>query len=228
MNNELKKIFSDIYQNNSWGGKESRSGPGSDLETTYPVYSGLRTFLHNNLIGSLLDIPCGDYHWMERKLTAVDDNPVKYIGADIVPALIEANKARFPDADFRILDITCDDLPQVDLVFSRDIFGHLSHENTMRALNNIKRSGSRYLLTTSFTKQRSNGGKENVLLEGKKIMQFDNTPHDGGWYPINVCIEPFNLVPIYLINEGCQEHNGAYKDKCLVLIEIESIPDYKI
>ena len=42
---------------------------------------------------SLLDVPCGDMHWMKRFLVSRDD--VEYTGLDIVPDLIAAHKRDF-------------------------------------------------------------------------------------------------------------------------------------
>jgi hypothetical protein len=36
-------------------------------------------------------------------------------------------------------------------------------------------------------------------------------------------IPPFNMKPIYLINENCVEGGTDYNDKCLLLFDIEKI-----
>lgn len=210
MNNQLRTIFTDIYQHNRWGSQQSRSGPGSELATVTTVGIKITYLLRELQVKSVLNLPCGDQNWHQHM------SDQDYIGADIVPELIEANLVKYPGVDFRVLDITSDDLPNVDLILVRDLFGHLSHENTLKALRNIKRSGSRYLLATSFTGRTSN----------------PRVP-DGGWMPISLCIEPFNLIPHYLINENCQEGSktnppGSYRDKCLILFEVEEIPNYEI
>jgi hypothetical protein len=102
-----------------------------------------------------------------------------------------------------VLNITTDSLPKTDLIFVRDCLGHLSDENVLKALENIRHSGSRYLLTTSFTKWHYNSNIEN-----------------GGWRCINLLIEPFKLKPQYLINEDCREGYPHYNDKCMILFDI--------
>jgi hypothetical protein len=73
----------------------------------------------------------------------------------------------------------------------------------LRAIRNCQESGSKYLLATSFTKWNSN---PDIL--------------DGGWKCINLMIEPFQLNPIYLINEDCQEGYPHYNDKCMILFQL--------
>jgi hypothetical protein len=131
---------------------------------------------------------------------------VAYIGADIVPELIEANKAKYPTTKFEVLDITKDKLPKVDLVLVRDCLGHLSNFNVKKALDNIKSSGSKYLLSTSFTK-----------------FNFNADVEDGGWRCINLLIDPFKLKPQYLINEDCQEGYPYYNDKCMILFDLSNL-----
>ena len=192
----LKEKFTEIYENNLWGSLESASGGGSEMQNTKVIRRELPVLIQKFGITSVLDIPCGDWNWMKD----VDLCEASYIGADIVKPLIEENKIKYPNTDFRVLDLTNDDLPKVDLVFVRDCLGHLSNENVHKAIENIKRSGSKYLLATSFTKWDMNPDIE-----------------DGGWKCINLMIPPFQLNPIYLINEDCKEGNPHYNDKCVIL-----------
>jgi hypothetical protein len=104
------------------------------------------------------------------------------------------------------MDITTSSLPKVDLIFVRDCLGHLSDQNVLKAIKNIKASGSKYLLTTSFTKWNYNSNIE-----------------DGGWRCINLLIDPFKLKPQYLINEDCKEGYPYYNDKCMILFDLENL-----
>lgn len=195
----LVETFTDIYEKNLWGSKESISGSGSELKSTKLLIQELPLLFSKFDIKSILDIPCGDFNWMK----SVDLCGASYIGADIVSPLIEQNRIKYPNTDFRVLDLTKDNLPKVDLVFVRDCLGHLSNENVLKAIDNIKKSGSKYLLATSFTK-----------------WNFNPDIQDGGWKCINLMIEPFFLNPIYLINEDCQEGYPHYNDKCMILFKI--------
>ena len=195
----LKETFTNIYEKNLWQSAESKSGPGSELKSTEKIRAELPMLIDKFGIKSILDIPCGDMNWM----STINLDNIKYIGADIVPAIIDSNRIIYPNKEFKVLDITSDILPKVDLIFTRDCLGHLSNDNVIKAIKNAKESGSRYLLATSFTKWDKN-------------PDIDN----GGWKCINLMIHPFYLNPIYLINEDCKEGYPHYNDKCMILFKL--------
>jgi len=199
---ELKEVFTKIYEENLWTSEESKSGLGSELKSTEVIRKELPEVFKKFSIKTFLDIPCGDFNWMSK----VDLKDVEYIGGDIVESLIENNKNKYDDVTFKVLDITKDELPKVDLIFVRDVLGHFNYDSIEKAINNMIKSGSRYLLTTSFTKWTYNSNIEN-----------------GGWRPINLMIPPFNFKPIYLINEDCFEGDNQYNDKCLILFDLKRL-----
>lgn len=203
MNNELEQTFTNIFNTRSWHSKESISGNGSELVQTKQIINELPILFKKYDIRSMLDIPCGDFNWMQH----VDRSHIHYIGADIVAPLINSNKLKYPHIDFRHLDLTRSDLPCVDLILARDVFVHMSYETIILALENIIKSDSKYLLTTSFT----------GLIENKNISS-------GDWRCLNLLVEPFRFKPIYLINEDCTEgQNNQHNDKCLILFEISRL-----
>lgn len=195
----VEERFTQIYQHNLWQSEESISGMGSELQHSVEIRKELPTLLRKYDVRSMLDIPCGDYNWMKH----VDLGMIQYIGADIVKPLIESNRQKYPHIDWRALDIINDDLPKVDLVFVRDCLGHLCNDNVHKALENLKRSGSKYLLATSFARYTTNTDVE-----------------DGGWKPINLMCEPFLLKPIYLINEEFMGGYPYFNDKCMILFPL--------
>lgn len=204
----LRELFTRIYRTNLWGGGESVSGLGSALEETERLRIAIPRLLAAVGARSILDIPCGDFGWLSH----ANLGSVQYIGADIVAELVEGNRTRFerPGANrqFMNLDLTCDPLPEVDLVLCRDCLVHLSWANIARVFANLKRSGSRHLLTTTFVDSEEN----------RDIA-------DGDWRPLNLQRPPFALPgPLALIVEGCTEEEGEYADKALGLWEVRSLP----
>lgn len=142
------QVFARIYQSNRWNGRESVSGRGSDLDQTADVVAGVPALLREIGAASLLDVPCGDFNWMQH----ADLAGIRYTGGDIVPDLIERNRRRFrrEGVSFAVIDLTADDLPDADVLMVRDCFVHLSYDLIGRALENVRRSNITWLLATTF------------------------------------------------------------------------------
>lgn len=147
----MQGIFDELYESESWrlfpGGGEkgenpSRSGSGSDLVQTEALRRELPALLTRIGARSILDIPCGDFSWMSRADLGVDS----YLGADVVPEVIERNRQNLADQGraFHVPDITRSRLPQVDVVFSRDRLVHFCNADGQAAVDNVRRSGSGY------------------------------------------------------------------------------------
>jgi hypothetical protein len=199
------EVFSDIYKKNLWGSSESKSGTGSELVQTKEIIFQINKLIQSYQIKSILDIPCGDFNWMKF----VDLEYVHYIGSDVVDEIIENNNKKFkrPNIEFKVLDLINDNLPKVDLIIVRDCFIHFSLENINTALSNLKKSGSKYLLTTSFMDCQVN---YNIIT--------------GSYRKINLLKNPFNFSnPLLIINEKCTEGEGVNEDKSLVLFDLKNI-----
>lgn len=204
MNKNLKQTFTTIYNTRAWHSQESISGIGSELIQTKQLIEELPVLFKKYNIQSVLDIPCGDFNWMQH----IDLGITKYIGADIVEDLIITNRQKYPNVEFHHLDLTKSNLPKVDLILARDVFVHMTYNTIVSALENIINSGCKYLLTTSFTGMSSNR----------------DLSADGDWRPLNLLVEPFRFRPIYIINEDCTEgDNNQHNDKCLILFEISRL-----
>jgi len=201
---DRKTRFTNTYYSSGFGGQESVSGPGSSLLQTQEIRKQIPKLIKELNAASFFDAPCGDFNWMKE----VELGDVKYIGVDIVPEIIEMNKAKYRrnNIDFMVLDIVKDDLPCVDVIFCRDCFVHLTFKEIFRSLKKIRASNSIYLLTTTFVE----------LSKNRRAVK--------GWRPINLQKPPFNFPPaIKIINEKCNEQNGKYSDKSLGLWKIKDI-----
>lgn len=143
-----RSVFSHIYQNRYWGDRESVSGPGSSVSQTEPIRKALPELIARHRIGSMIDAPCGDLHWMKLIL---DQMGIRYIGGDIVPQVVEIARANntYSDATFVDFDIIESDFPDVDLWLCRDVLFHFAYQDIKRALVNFGRSKIPYVLVTS-------------------------------------------------------------------------------
>lgn len=204
----LQERFERIYHTNLWSDPETRSGTGSSLDSTRVLREKLPDALRQLDTRVLLDVPCGDYTWMDH----VDLSGVEYIGADIVHSIVESNQQQYARNDGRFieLDLTKDDLPDADVLLCRDCLVHLSYANIARVLTNVRRSNVRYLLMTSFP-----GRGDNQDVE------------DGDWRPLDFEAAPFSFPqPVLTIVEECDEEGGSYADKSLCAWAVADIPEF--
>lgn len=208
----MKDIFTYIYNNNYWGGSESRSGTGSSIEQTKYLVKELKTLFNDFNICSILDIPCGDFHWMKES-SALDN--IQYSGGDIVDEIIDSNTELYSkeNISFNVLDITKDTLPSCDLIMIRDCLVHFNFDKIEETFDNLKNQNYKYALITSFTERPNNVDLNQI----------------GEWRPINLCKPPFSLSePIKVINENCSEGNGIYSDKSMCLWKKEDLDSVTI
>ena len=205
----LQKKFTNVYNKNLFNGFESRSGNGSDLTQTKVLRELLPELLKLFNIKSILDLPCGDFNWM-RKL---DLNGIQYTGGDVVESMVQGLNFNYQSSTrkFQVIDIVRQAPDKYDAIFCRDLFVHLSDKDILRALRNIKLSGSTYLFTTTFTRSSANK-KLPLLKRGVK------------WRTINLELPPWNFPkPLHILNENCTEMNGEYKDKSIGVWEVSKI-----
>ncbi|MCD7850870.1 MAG: class I SAM-dependent methyltransferase [Parabacteroides sp.] len=201
---ESKGVFDEIYETNFWESTESKSGRGSTMEATVDIREALPLIFSKYSITSMLDVPCSDFNWMRT----VDKSNLIYRGGDIVPDVINKNRELYSSDTviFSCIDITKDLLPKVDLIFCRDCLQHLSDENVIKAIGNFKKSGSIYLLTTSYP----------MTWRNYDIL-------DGDYRSINLSKSPFNFPkPIMSIKET--KNVGNQVDKILSLYRIKDLP----
>ena len=204
-----KEVFTDIFRRNGWRGQESVSGTGSDPTQTSQIIAALPALFAEYQIRSLLDIPCGDFHWMR----SVNLRGISYLGADVVQDLIAHNQQYGTDGiAFQQLNLLEGPLPKVDLIFCRDCLVHFSFDDIFRALHNISASGSQYILTTTFPARTGNAS----IVTGE-------------WRPLNLEQAPFQFPPpLKMITEGCTEKDGSYADKSLGLWKVSELKACRI
>lgn len=193
--------FDVIFEQNVWLGEESRSGTGSSLEATEVVRKEIPQVISSLGAHKFLDVPCGDCNWISH----LDWRDVDYLGVDISQKAVDHNRVKYPHLRFTCLDLRIDTLPTSDLVFCRDCLGHLSLADCWSAIHNIRRSGSTYLLTTTFQKKHNRD----------KVTGSD-------WTPRSLCEPPFNFPePLRLISENHDQ--PGFTDKSLGLWRISDL-----
>lgn len=202
---DVAERFASIHESNLWGAETSVSGLGSETGATLPLQRQLPALLRKLGVGMLVDAPFGDGGW----IAGLDLREIRYIGVDIVPALIAENRDKHQAVGtFVLADITGDPPPLTDAILCRDCLVHLSFANIRRAVENFRRSGAQWLIATTFPEWQRNSDCE-----------------DGDWRALNMTRPPFGWPPpLDLLNEGCEEAGGGWRDKSLAVWDLQHLP----
>ncbi|MBV9758500.1 MAG: class I SAM-dependent methyltransferase, partial [Alphaproteobacteria bacterium] len=208
---DVKGIFSGIVERREWGG-ESGFGEGATLFATERLRAELPPLLGQLRINTILDAGCGGLNWIRH----LDYEFDRYIGLDIVDEIIAGLKLQELPRNFSVTagDFLKDILPRSDAVLCRDCLTHFSNAAVRRALFRFKKSGARYLITTTWP----------LTQENRDIIS-------GGWRSLNLQVEPFCLPrPTHLIVESEYEFGqkalGIWDLDSIVLFDEEDLDDY--
>ena len=174
----LADRFTGIYEQGIW--TEGRadvpgSGAGSTMDATATLRARLPALLTELGATSLLDVGCGDLHWMSKL-----DLPCPYLGIDIVPAVIARNIAEFGSdtRQFAVANAVADTLAPADVILCREVIFHLSFADSRALLRNLLTTGCRWIMLTS----------DSATL-------FNADIESGGARILNLEIAPFRLGP---------------------------------
>lgn len=141
-------VMAQIYEQNLWGGNATNfySGEGShDPAIVKPYIDCVSAFLQEFDEPIIVcDLGCGDFN-VGKELVPFSK---KYIGVDIVPALIERNKElfQFENLNFQCLDVAKHELPSGDCALVRQVLQHLSNDEVKLILEKL--SNYQYVIIT--------------------------------------------------------------------------------
>ena len=125
----------DKYQAGWKGGlPETPCGFGSLLSQTKAQRKWLPEIIRKYGIYTVADIGAGDLNWVSR----TDMGGIEYTAYDLVPR--KPNVIQF--------DLVREVPPQVDLIMCLWVLNHFPYEDCERAIENLKASGSKYLMMT--------------------------------------------------------------------------------
>ena len=190
------EIFTDIYENEVWGGTlpsegsfRGNSGIGSSLEFNQKEYIPfLKSFIKNNNINSIIDLGCGD--WRCGPSIYDDMANVSYVGIDAYQKIIERNKARYPRYHFVHMDVFNDmkTLLDGDLCIIKDVLQHWTNSEITKFLDVATTKYPLILICNCYT-----SGTEDVETTG-------------GWRPMSAHDLPLSLYkPVVLLRYNTKE-----------------------
>ena len=137
-----REAFQRIYDHQLWGGG---SGHGSRRTTTEPYRQLLQRLLTGKQVERVVDLGCGD--WQFSRL--IDWDGIQYLGVDVVPAVIEADRRTHSAANiaFQCADIRTWHPPDADLYILKDVLQHWPDRDIKALLSRM--AGRRMLITNS-------------------------------------------------------------------------------
>ena len=143
-----QETFQKIYKENLWGKNTEPffSGPGShDAIVVDPYVKEVLSFFGSlPALPVVVDLGCGDFNVGSKLFQASK----LYIACDVVPELIEHNKAKFQNKfiDFQCVDIVKDPLPAGEVVILRQVLQHLSNKDIALVLPKL--AAFKYVIIT--------------------------------------------------------------------------------
>lgn len=186
-----KFTFFLIYKSNHWNKHKKISeynflvsGPGSipGNNQTNNVVNNLDVFIKKNNIKTILDMPCGDFSWMQNLVKK--NIHIYYTGYDIVKDIIARNNKKYSSSRIKFFyrDIVNEKtFDNFDLIFIRDFFIHIDNESINKVLMNIKNSKVKFLACSN----------NDSISFNNDIMAI------GAHRKINLKIKPFYLTEIF-------------------------------
>lgn len=180
-----KDAMQQVYEMNLWGSGATNfySGDGSHRkEIITPYIEALVKFLKAfESPVSVCDLGCGDFN-VGKELVSYTNN---YVAVDIVPELIERNKKefKFPNLEFKCIDIAVDELPIADCAMLRQVLQHISNAEVRNVVEKLY--DYKYLIVTEHV-------PENDFVPNIDIISGQGTrlKKQSG---IDLMATPFNL-----------------------------------
>lgn len=135
----LSETFTRIYMSKAWGevsDQQFYSGWGSQGKAADEYCKNVVAFIRSRRIESVADLGCGDFR-IGRQITS--KTGVRYVGVDIVKALVERNSIQFDNGQIAFLcaNLATDPLPRAQLCLVRQVLQHLSNAEIDAVLTQI-------------------------------------------------------------------------------------------
>lgn len=147
-----REVFSEVYEKGLWGKSSDPnrpyfSGSGSHDAAIVAVYvESVCDFLRTLPVKpNVVDLGCGDFAVGSQIRPFCHG----YIACDVVPSLIEHNRSEYRtlDVDFRLIDISSDELPYGDIVFIRQVLQHLPNSRIAKLVPKLEKNFTHLIVT---------------------------------------------------------------------------------
>lgn len=162
-----KEIFTDIYDNNVWGG----SGGGSMPSVNQEYMALIQHFLKYNKIKTIVDYGCGDMSFSRL----MDWRDVKYTGIDCVKSVIENNIKLYSTEN---IGFVCDERIKhgADLLLLKDVLQHWTNEQVVKFLDE-NTSNFKFVIITNNSGQTED-------WQDSKMPHVQTRPLSAKFFPL--------------------------------------------
>jgi len=194
--NKFKKLsvnetFKKIYEDKIWTPDEEKknfkyySGLGSHEDEFIEEYLKKTKLFFQSFKKkpNVVELGCGDFEVSENLVN--DTN--SFIACDIYEDLINFNKKKYKNlnVDFKVLDITKDELPNGDVCIVRCVLQHLSNDLIINFIDKTKNK-FKYLLITEHYPDKENFVANLNIITGPNIRLHADSA-------VDLSKKPFNL-----------------------------------
>lgn len=200
----LQDSFNQVYKNKLWtnNNQYTLSGPGSEIRYAQKCIDFLIYFIKKQNIKKIVDGSCGDCLWIMEVLKNFPD--IEYIGYDISSEIININKKKYNKYHFfqkNLLDF--EQIPDCDLFIIRHTMMHLSIENNIKIINNLKYNSKCFVFLTHHEVNKNEEG----MPHGKNYSSLK-------WVPKNMHLKPFEIQQ-YLIEKFKENTTNTNEYGCI-------------
>ena len=168
-----QSVFEHVYASSLW------PDGNNTAQTMHTPRNAIQSVLQEfHALSSIINIPCGNLTWMPELFPFFEKHNITYTGVDIVPALIQKHRSKYPQWHFEQLDYVKQELPiSADLIFSREALQHLNFYDVFLALHHFSiQPKVQYLLTTSY---ETDSNSNFMFVDGASntLIQLDKSPY---------------------------------------------------
>jgi SAM-dependent methyltransferase len=143
VDDDPRAIFQHIYDTEHW---EGGSGQGSRVDVTETYRRIVQEIVRARDVRTVVDVGCGDWEFANL----IDWSGVSYLGVDVLPTLIETNRAEFgkDGIAFECMNLHESPPPPADALLCKDVLQHWPVEWIADFLTRVSER-YRYMLITN-------------------------------------------------------------------------------
>lgn len=155
----------------------------SSIEGTNHLCSQLPALFNKHNIVTMFDAGSNDCAWQMQTLAKM----LRYSAGEHNPIMVELAKASNPDLDIVVHDIRKDSLPDVDVLFLRDVAIHLNNNDKQQMIRNWLRSDIPWILMTQV----------DIIIEAEGVLfknkDFEYNDFEFPFAEVNWKLPPWNF-----------------------------------